>query len=96
MGIVCLRSDFLKKKNSQIDIQIISSHSFCNSLQEVVNKQINENGHISIQKCAPNSSYYRIGGNIKGLKFLKWIYDGSTIYLNRKYNLYKNFRLLFT
>jgi hypothetical protein len=35
-----------------------------------------------------NTRVLMFGGNKQVLKFLNWLYDGATIYLQRKYNKY--------
>jgi intein-encoded DNA endonuclease-like protein len=76
-------------KSNQIMIAIISTESFCISLQEICLKFLD----IKPQKLAnhpnnPITKIFRITGKHKISKFLTWIYDKSSICLDRKFNKY--------
>ena len=46
-------------------------------------------GSIVKEKRRDKTYYYELGGNIQLIKFYHYLYDDSTIYLDRKYEKFK-------
>lgn len=69
---------------------IVSSKNFCESLKDKVYEEIGINTTIAIPHKERNNSTRRfvVGGRIQIFKFLDWIYENATIYLERKYQKY--------
>lgn len=80
-GCVSLR----EHKNGTVTgrVNIVGSHAFIQSLAEIIKTEILVDCHIDIRG---NCSALRIDKKQDAFDFLKWIYDGSTLYLNRKHN----------
>jgi len=78
------------KKIIQGQLSIVSTESFCNSLIKLFEKELDINSYIETRhpERKHNIRQLRISGNLQILKFLIWIYNKSTIHLNRKYNKY--------
>ena len=72
-------------------VSIIATDEFSKSIQQEFYKITGINGLVAPTNETRGMSFFRLSGRIKGLLFLKWIYDGATIYLNRKYDKYKEF-----
>lgn len=72
-------------------IKIIGTESFCKRVQEIVKEKLNVNS--SIMYCHGNKETttrtFQIAGNHQVKKFLDWLYNGTDLYLERKYNIYK-------
>lgn len=79
--------DYDKHKN----VDINGTYDFCCGLAKIVNDTIGV--HCSIIKTAKNRTTYRaaISGGNNVCKFLDWIYENADIYLERKYQLYKEY-----
>lgn len=69
--------------------EIISSEYFCYSLKDFLTKKLNIGIWINKSKKAKT---LKISGTNQVMKFLDWIYKDSKVYLNRKYNKYKDIR----
>lgn len=66
---------------------IVSSMMFLNSLQNLLNKMGIES-KISNMACNSITKDLAMNKKLSAIKFLDWIYQDSTIYLNRKYDKY--------
>lgn len=70
-------------------ICIVSTLNFCNSLAEILNKELNVNSYIRARHPERNNNIRMLELNRKSArKFLKWIYKDSNIHLQRKYERY--------
>ena len=67
----------------------VSSLSFCNGLI----KEVKDLTPMKLWAKKKNGKifYCCISGNLQVEKFLNWMYDGASIYLDRKYEIYKKF-----
>ena len=69
---------------------IIATYDFCVNLNNYIKDKINYNGKI--RKHNKSEMYYYNIYDKKALKnFYEYIYKDATIYLNRKYNIWKDF-----
>lgn len=76
---------FVDKNNSNHYVSITSNNLFCNDIKNVINK-LNITSKVKLRKNKIFAFY--IYGKKQILTFLKWIYDDSSIKLNRKYEKY--------
>jgi len=75
-------------------IAIISTIDFIQSLVNFI--YIETNIKMGI-KYHPNKthSYATLGGSLNIIQFMEWLYKDSTIYLQRKYKKYQEFKLIY-
>lgn len=66
---------------------LVSSLKFCISLKFIL---LSMNIESKMYKSSKNSYRVSLTKISEAKKFLDWIYKDSTIYLHRKYNLYKS------
>lgn len=72
-------------------ICIVSTLDFCNSLAELLKDKFNINCYIRARHPERKNNIRMLELNRKQARtFLKWIYNDSTIYLQRKYDKYIN------
>ncbi len=73
-------------------IKLISTESFCNKIAEIVKNMFGI--HCTISYCHhhmdKSTRSLQIAGGKQVKCFLDWIYSKSDIYLQRKYDIYKN------
>ena len=70
-------------------ISIVSTLNFCNSLAEILNQELNVNSYIRARFPERKNNIRQLEINHKQARtFLKWIYNDSAIYLQRKYDRY--------
>lgn len=70
-------------------ICVVSTLSFCNSLAEMLNQELNVNSYIRARHPERNNNIRMLELNNKSARiFLKWIYRDSNIHLQRKYERY--------
>lgn len=70
---------------------IVSTNNFCQEVIKIVNNNIDI--HFTDRITTPNSQNnithtISIRGNFQILKFMDWLYQDATIYMQRKYNKY--------
>ncbi len=75
----------IDKRNNQGIISFIGSYDFIDSLQEFFIKQFDIRGY---KRTKNKVKELIIGGQQQSLKILNWLYNDSSIYLNRKYDKY--------
>lgn len=80
----------IKHYKNCYSIDIISTHTFCSDLRNILQNELNIFPHM---RKADNSKIYRLSlcGNYQVLKFLNWIYQNKTYYLDRKFQKYLDF-----
>lgn len=86
-GDGCLTKGY-SKNATRYRIIILSSRNFCTSLCEYINSELN----IKMKnwdKKKTNIYKVCISGNRQVKRFVDWMYNGATLYLDRKYILYK-------
>lgn len=88
-GDGCILNRKVKDTISSLIIDICGTTNFLISLQE--NDNIIKTNKITINKNVP---HFRYCGKT-AFNFCNWLYENSTIYLNRKYNLYKEYCRLY-
>lgn len=74
-------------------VNICSSLEFCESLKTFIESELNINCGIYKlnKKSNKNTRQLKIGGTQQSYKFLNWLYKESSVYLDRKYDKFKNF-----
>jgi len=82
----------LTKKLNRYNICITSNQEFCNELQNKIYHHTGIMMHIYAAPAITDNRIKRleIGGNKQVLTISNWLYNGATIYLDRKYQKYKN------
>lgn len=87
--------NFIKdKKYCNFIWKITSTKTFCDSLSEILIKELNINCSKSISTPKTNqiTTTLSVGGNNQVMKILDWMYNDATVYLPRKYDKYIEFR----
>lgn len=74
--------------------RIVSTKDFCISASNLLDHEINISGSISLSEPKTNqiTSVLAIGGNKQVETVLDWLYKDATIYLQRKYDKYIEFK----
>lgn len=72
-------------KTGRLDckITITSTYDFTSNIQKILRDNLDINSSISIEKNKITCNL-RIGGNRQVYKFLKWVYNDATIFIERK------------
>ena len=75
-------------RSTQWGVGIVGSFEICSYVQNFINKNIID---ISNNHIREHGIIYKleIGGHIQTQKILKFLYENASIYLDRKYLLYK-------
>lgn len=88
-GDGCIR--YIKEKEFRIRTTIVSSENFLKTLKQKIKDILNIELNIIKDKRTKNSTrILYTKNNIDSYIFLNWIYKDSIVYLDRKYNLYKD------
>jgi hypothetical protein len=75
--------------NKNPNIQIVSTLSFCESIKKIVYDILSVESYVYIDKALnPVIRRFKIRRKKDMLKFLDWIYQDSTIHIQRKYEKY--------
>lgn len=71
---------------------LVSTESFCFTVRDTL-KKLNINCYIRARHPERNTNtrQLHIGGSLQAKRFLDFIYKDATIYLDRKFNIYRNF-----
>lgn len=79
---------YINIEKKRYSISICGTKDFLYNIQKIWNEEL-EMSYVKIHK---QSSIYSItkGGRLQTIRILKWLYKDATIYLDRKYNLYKS------
>lgn len=82
-----------KKKNPACQCQLASTSEFCESIKILLNEELD----ISSSICHPKGTKISILSlnQRSSLVFLNWIYNGSKLFLKRKYDKYQEFLNIF-
>lgn len=80
----------IKHYKNCYSIDIVATHDFCSGLQCILQNELSISPYM---RKADNSKAYKISlcGNYQVLKFLNWIYQDKTYYLDRKFQKYLDF-----
>lgn len=75
-------------KNRGYSIKIASSEIFCQKLKDIIFLHTN----LFFYNYNVNDKYstIQLGGTYNSMIFCKWLYENSNIYMNRKYQKYKD------
>lgn len=74
-----------------IRVSITGNQQFIQSLYSLLSTILSPKGMSVIQDKRRNNVFYMsIGGHQRSLDFLRYLYEGATIYMSRKNNLYKS------
>ena len=75
----------------ECQIAIIATNDLAKEIQNILFKELNILGHLKAHKNQRNS-ILEFGGNKQVISFLDWLYEGATIYLNRKFDTYRKYK----
>lgn len=87
----------IKSKYPQYSWDIMSTNNFCQSVNNILQKELNINFYINTpyQKRGNQiTTRLSIGGNRQVLKLTDWLYKDANFYLERKYQKYLDLRKL--
>lgn len=85
-------SIYMGKRNSCFTLTITSTDSFCNSLKNIVEKNIGINCHVyDASNHNGITKVFTISGRNQVKTFLDWIYCDADLFLQRKYDRYLNY-----
>ena len=97
-GDGCLTWSYVNYKNKEKKyfvwyISIVGTKTFLNKIGEILKNEINVN-HCLTTRNKKSQHIQTLGFNGKHqiTRFLDWIYEGSTIHLDRKYGYYQRFK----
>lgn len=81
---------YLQKKWKQFEASIVSTENFCNSIKNIIEKELQINCYLGRRHKDRDTTtrHIKINGKNKVLKFLDWLYTDASIYLERKHNKY--------
>lgn len=85
-------SIYHNKSYTEIYFSLIGTNSLMFDIQRIIFNELNICGHIKQHKNKINS-ILEIGGNKQTIMLYDWLYDNSSIHLDRKFNLYKKYKL---
>lgn len=88
-GDGCL--SFCDKNHTQAIISILGTKNFLNGIQQCYKSKYKLSTNSKTQEITKILSY----SGSTAYKFAKWLYDGATIYLDRKYLRYKEYCRLY-
>ena len=79
-----------KKGNSfDLRLSINGTFEFLSGIQDKFNQYIEGYKKVNVRKTKGNDFVIQKGGKTDSFKVIDWIYNGSTIYLDRKYKIYQ-------
>lgn len=85
-----ISTGFVKGTTSlRLHCNITSTKDFCNDLSKIINREVKVNSIVN--KCGTSNtitSRVDVNGAQQIFKMIKWMYEDSTIFLQRKYNKY--------
>jgi len=67
----------------------MGNKKFAMDAKKFLEKELDINFSIT-KHPNPNIKQILLNGNFQNLKFLRWLYKDATIYIDRKFDLYKN------
>lgn len=80
----------------QLGIEIVSTREMVDELHNIL-KTIEVNSYINTRKRYTNNTWrIESGGSKQILRFCEWLYKDATIFLDRKYNIYTEYKLTHT
>lgn len=81
---------FYKDKYLYIQSKFVSTENFCDEVIKLAKSELGINGYKETRHPERNHNIRQLSfsGNKQSLKFLDWIYEKSSISLNRKYKKY--------
>jgi len=81
----------INKANNQLNILFVSTKDMIDNIKQLL-KSLGVNSYISHPKKYTGNTYrLDSGGSRQVIKFYDWIYKDATIYLDRKYHLFKTY-----
>jgi intein/homing endonuclease len=81
----------VNKADDQLNLQIVSTKEMIESLATIM-KKLDVNTYISHPERYTNNTYrLDTGGSRQVLRFCRWIYNYSTIHLDRKHQIYTDY-----
>lgn len=88
------KNKFKNKKTINTIWKFVSTKQFCNEAAKILKEQlgINCSQMLSRPKTNKITTTLSVGGNLQSMKVLDWLYKDATIYLQRKYDKYLEFK----
>jgi len=74
-------------KSGLVGWKVLGSRQFLETLAEIIKSKCGVK--VNINKCSDCKSYYIQVTGEKAKRVLRWLYEGATVYLDRKYEKYK-------
>lgn len=73
--------------------KIVSTRQFCEQTAKIIKEQLDISCSLSLARPKNNqiTTTLVVGGNLQSKKVLDWLYQGTTLYLPRKYEKYQEF-----
>jgi len=94
-GDGCITSHQLKTGRKDFAWTIVSTNNFCQSLSQILKEKLSINCHIrttDLSKKNTITETLSVGGSLQLAKVLDWMYQDSTIHMERKYQKYLAFK----
>lgn len=80
------------ENNHAVSVTITATKDFCIGMKEIVELKLDIKCHIYDASCHNGiTKVFTLSGRNVSKKFLDWIYQDATIYLQRKYDRYTNY-----
>lgn len=83
---------YVNKNRSTSNVNIISSHIFCDIASVYISDTLNINARHISHSTSDKISVIKIDGNRQVLKFMDYIYNDATVFLKRKYEIYTSLK----
>lgn len=81
----------LDKRRGRLYVSLVSTQNFCCEFANFIKSELDINcsytAKVNKQK-ETTSRVLSINGNLQVVKFLNWLYEDATLYMERKYNIY--------
>jgi intein/homing endonuclease len=84
---------YINKSTDQLGILFVATKEMIDSISKILKEELQVNSYISHPERYTNNTYrLDSGGSRQVLRFCEWIYCDATIYLERKYNIYRHYK----
>lgn len=78
-------------KHVKYRVNIISNPVFIEELNSVLEQEIGRSYYVQVDKNKKKTTQIQMGGGCQIELFLSWIYHEATVWMDRKYDLFKEF-----
>lgn len=84
---------YVNKSEDQLGMHITSTKEMITAIHDLLMKELNINSYISYpEKYTGNTCRLDSGGSRRISKFCEWLYEGATIFLDRKRKIYQSYK----